>query len=158
MPPKKVSTVIYCQRCQQRPATHKLSDSQGHLHPLCEVCATQAQIFGHLHKSLLPALMRPGLPALQACPSCHLSWSQLNQCSHLGCPDCYRHFRLALDATLARLHGHTQHAGRRPQPATTSEPEDACWLRQQMEQAVAEERFEEAALWRDRLRRLEGTP
>lgn len=138
-----------------------MTDAQGQLHPLCEVCATQAQIFGHFHKSLLPALAGPSLPTPQACPSCHMTWSQLNQCSHLGCPDCYRHFRNGLVATLSRLHGQTQHTGRRPaseDPANPAEQDDPHWLRQQMEQAVAEERFEDAAHWRDRLRQREGSP
>lgn len=145
---------MYCQRCQMHPASRQVMDPQGHPHFLCEGCATQVAVFGTLQKMLLPALMKPNLPAQQSCPSCHNTWQELNQLSHLGCPDCYRHFRLALESSLTRLHGQTVHTGRRPaQPAPT--PHDpAEELRKQLEQAVAEERYEDAARLRDELKGL----
>lgn len=149
---------MYCQRCQIRPATRQWLDDLGQGHPLCEVCAAQVQVFGSLQKMLLPALMQHGLPVPQCCPVCHFTWQDLNQLSHLGCAECYRHFRAAIESSLMRLHGQTVHGGRRPtNPSTSTEsptpsPSD---LRQQLEQAVAEERYEDAVLLRDQLRRMQ---
>ena len=146
-----------CQRCQMQPATRQLVDNLGNTHALCEMCATQAQVFGTLQKMLLPALMQPSLPAQQSCPCCHATWQQLNQQSHLGCAQCYRHFRLAIESSLSRLHGQTVHTGRRPaRAAGPSEPPTLEWLKIQLDQAVAEERYEDAVGWRDQLRAREG--
>lgn len=141
-----------------RPATRQWVDDIGQMHPLCEACAAQVQVFGSLQKMLLPALMQQGLPVLQRCPVCHFTWQDLNQLSHLGCAECYRHFRGAIESSLMRLHGQTVHGGRRPPaPSASAESEPPCsdLLRQKLEQAVAEERYEDAALLRDQLRGLQ---
>ena len=138
-----------------RPANRTVHDQWGQPHAFCEICATQVQVFGTLQKMLLPALMQPSLPAQQSCPGCHISWQQLQQQSHLGCPECYRHFRGALAATVNRLHGHTEHRGRHPARPAGPEKPKVDTLREQLEQAVAEERFEDAAELRDQLRKLQ---
>jgi protein arginine kinase activator len=140
-----------CQRCQMHPATRQWMDAMGHSYALCEVCLTQVQVFGTLQKMLLPALMPPHLPAQQSCPVCHQTWQELNQLSHLGCPQCYRHFRLSLEPSLARLHGQTLHTGRRPARAAAGAP-SVDWLKEQLDLAVREERYEDAVQWRDQLR------
>lgn len=141
-----------------RPATCQVLQSV-----LCETCATQIQIFGSLHKLMLPAVMQAGPPATLACPGCHCTWQQLNQASHLGCPDCYRCFRQPIEGALARLHGQTTHQGRRPQRAKggeevapPSENLGRAWIKDQLDRAVAEERYEDAARLRDQLRALES--
>ena len=137
------------------PATRQWVDPVGQSHALCEMCLTQVQVFGTLQNMLLPALMQPNLPAQQSCPGCHRTWPELNQLSHLGCPQCYRHFRVAIESSLTRLHGQTTHTGRRPGKTRCEAAEQGPsreWLREQLDQAVADERYEEAAQWRDRLR------
>lgn len=141
-----------------RPATCQWLDELGQGHALCEVCVAQVQVFGSLQKMLLPALMQQGLPVPQCCPVCHFTWQDLNQLSHLGCAECYRHFRGSIESSLMRLHGQTVHTGRRPRnqhSTAESQPPGASELRQQLEQAVAEERYEDAAVLRDQLREMQ---
>lgn len=147
--------MIPCPRCQLRPATRQVIDPFGNPVAVCDQCAAQQQIFGTLSKMLLPALLQPSLPALTACPSCHMNWQRVNQTSQLGCPRCYDHFRVPLEETLARLHGNTHHGGLRPPGPPAPAPNAAEQLRLELEQAVAEERFEDAARLRDQLRALE---
>lgn len=140
-----------------RPATHPVGNPWGGWTLLCEPCAVQVQVLGHAPKMMLPALLSPpALPQPQLCPACGLSWDQLNHTSRFGCAECYSAFRAPLSATLTRLHGSTHHAGRRP-GAPPSGPDD---LRRALESAVAEERYEDAARLRDRLRAAEqeGSP
>ena len=60
---------------------------------------------------------------------------------------------------MTRLHGHTQHRGRHPARPAGPEKPAAQSLQQQLDQAVAEQRFEDAAALRDRLRGTrEGSP
>jgi protein arginine kinase activator len=96
--------------------------------------------------------MQPSLQlSLSCCRGCGCTWQQLNASSHLGCADCYRHFRPEIEKTVVRLHGHFQHNGRRPKRNPAADP---AQLRQLLAQAVAEERYEEAAQLRDQLRKL----
>jgi len=60
---------------------------------------------------------------------------------------------------MTRLHGHTQHRGRHPARPTGPEKPTPQSVQQQLDQAVAEQRFEDAAELRDRLRGMqEGSP
>lgn len=56
---------------------------------------------------------------------------------------------------MTRLHGHSQHRGRHPARPAGPEKPKAEGLREQLDQAVAEERFEDAAGFRDQLRKLQ---
>lgn len=91
-----------------------------------------------------------------ACPVCGETYAEFQKSGMLGCAQCYQAFRQQLTPLIARVQGRAQHAGRRP---PVSEEEQARLtqmeaLRRQMEQAVAEENFEEAARLRDELRAM----
>ena len=90
------------------------------------------------------------------CPRCGETYAEFQKTGMLGCAECYQAFRKELTPLITRVQGRAQHAGRRP---PVSEEEQARQnrmdeLRFQMEAAVAEENFEEAARLRDELRAL----
>lgn len=90
------------------------------------------------------------------CPRCQTTWGQFSKSGKLGCPACYEAFRELLQPMLLQIHGRVQHGGREPlhtegEQRMRSEQEE---LARQMEQAVAIEDFETAAVLRDRLRAL----
>lgn len=87
-----------------------------------------------------------------------LSYAEFERTGRLGCAQCYRDFSDQLKPLLQRIHGRAQHAGRRP-AAFRPSPEDeraarVNELRQKMDEAVASENFEDAAKYRDELRKL----
>lgn len=90
------------------------------------------------------------------CPRCHTTLSQFTKSGRLGCPKCYEAFREQLQPMLLQIHGRVQHAGR--EPLNTSEAQRQRTrqeeLTRQMEQAVAQEDFETAAIIRDQLKAL----
>ena len=91
-----------------------------------------------------------------ACPHCGETYAEFQKTGMLGCAECYQAFRKELTPLITRVQGRAQHAGRRP---PVSEEEQARILqmeslRARMEEAVAEENFEEAAKLRDELRAL----
>jgi protein-arginine kinase activator protein McsA len=141
--------VIPCQRCNHRPATRTLIDAVGIPHTLCEQCAPP-------QKMLLPVLMLPNHAVQQACPSCGTTLQQLRQSSLLGCGECYRFFRAPLLQTLGQLHGAVVHRGCRPGSVDPGElqPGRRESLQRALKEAIAEERYEDAAVARDRLREL----
>ncbi|HRR35086.1 MAG TPA: UvrB/UvrC motif-containing protein [Kiritimatiellia bacterium] len=89
-----------------------------------------------------------------ACPACGILRHEYRKQSRLGCPGCYTAFSKELDAAIFDLHRATQHVGKVPQRA------QALWQRRQLEarlaEAIQEQRYEEAIVLRDELRRLPG--
>ncbi len=90
------------------------------------------------------------------CERCNTTLSQFTKSGKLGCPHCYTSFREQLTPMLQQIHGRVQHAGRKPLDTEAAQRRRAVYdrLSRQMEQAVAMEDFESAAILRDQLRRL----
>ena len=76
-----------------------------------------------------------------------------------GCPECYNTFNSELLPYLKRVHGSIQHIGKIPNraPLTVAvDTETAEGLRSKLNQLIREEKYEEAAIIRDKIKRLEG--
>ena len=150
-----------CQRCS-RPATlHVVQTAAGGKREvrLCDACAKAADLLPphagpggtELNLSALVGLLM-GLPAAAglACPGCGLTFGAFRADGRLGCPAEYDAFRPVLLPLLERVHRRTEHAGKRPRAAGRRR------LRLQLAEAVAAERYEDAARIRDTLRADEG--
>lgn len=92
------------------------------------------------------------------CPACGFSMADLRKTGRLGCPECYVTFRIAIENILKPMHRGLQHMGRSPQHMAeeielTTQMKS---LSSDLDQAVAEENYEEAARLRDRLRAVEA--
>lgn len=89
-----------------------------------------------------------------ACPGCKLTLAQFRLRGRLGCPRCYSVFRTALIPLLERVHDATCHRGRFPGRVAPSPPPrvpDLGELRNRLQTAIEEERYEDAAKLRDEL-------
>lgn len=162
---------MLCEDCKVNEATYSIAVMVGeevtHRH-LCGDCMAKMNMnlaSGNLRgllSSLLTAIT--GAPENKeaepqpdiVCPRCSTTWAQYTKNGRLGCPGCYEAFHEQLQPMLQQIHGRVQHAGRRPLHSETaqrvrSQQEE---LTRQMEQAVALEDFETAAVLRDRLREL----
>ncbi len=93
------------------------------------------------------------------CERCNTTLSRFTKSGKLGCPHCYTAFREQLTPMLQQIHGRVQHAGRKPLDTEAAQRRRAVYdrLTRQMEQAVAMEDFETAAILRDQLRHLSQT-
>ena len=90
------------------------------------------------------------------CERCNTTLSQFTKSGKLGCPQCYKAFREQLTPMLQQIHGRVQHAGRKPLDDEAAQRRRTTYdhLSRQLEQAVAMEDFETAAILRDQLRNL----
>ena len=90
------------------------------------------------------------------CGRCNTTLSQFTKSGKLGCPYCYTAFREQLTPMLQQIHGRVQHAGRKPIEDEAAQRRRAVYdrLTRQLEQAVAAENFETAAILRDQLKHL----
>lgn len=166
---------MQCQECRKKPATVHLTqiinDEQTVQH-LCEHCAKEK---GEFHfdanppfsiQNLLTGLMNMesqspgqviGYTMKTQCENCGLTYAQFGQIGRFGCSRCYSTFEERLLPLMRRIHGSTQHVGKVPNRAGGAVKlrrniED---MRQELQELVAKEEFEQAAQLRDRIRQQE---
>jgi len=160
---------MLCEECGKNQATVSITVTTGsgiktrRLCPECmkkmEVSLAKGDIQTFLSSilSVLGKEKKEDKPAI-TCPSCGTTYAQFEHSGRLGCAQCYRAFSKQLKPMLQKIHGRTQHAGRKP-AAFVPDPQDELdariiELKQKMEEAVAVENFEDAAKYRDELRSL----
>ncbi len=126
---------------------------------LCRECVKKYQPGGDM-SSLLAAILSSMAKAHAAsdkvCSHCGMSLAEFRKGGVLGCAGCYEDFREELKPVLTKIQGRSQHAGRRPRGSEEQEARLSRIreLRADMEKAVLEERYEDAAELRDRIRAL----
>ncbi|MDR1191305.1 MAG: UvrB/UvrC motif-containing protein [Verrucomicrobiales bacterium] len=101
-------------------------------------------------KSLMlsPQAARQGA---QRCGSCGFSGDDLRKTGRLGCPECYSVFADVLAEILNDCQKSATHAGKIPSSMNNVHRQR---LEEQLNEAVAAERFEDAAVLRDQIRAL----
>lgn len=160
---------MLCEECGKNPATVSITVTTGSgvgVRRLCPECMKKMEL--SLAKGDIQSFLSSILSILSSekqddqpgpvCSSCGLSFAEFEHTGRLGCAQCYRDFSAQLKPMLQKIHGRTQHAGRRP-AAFAADPKDELnakilKLRHLMDEAVAEENFEDAAKFRDELRAL----
>ena len=118
--------------------------------------AIMSAISGSVEEAAASAAEEAEETAAIVCERCGTSLSQFTKSGKLGCPNCYQAFREQLTPMLQQIHGRVQHAGRKPLDDEAAQRRRAVYdrLSRQLEQAVAMEDFETAAILRDQLRQL----
>ncbi|MCY2968896.1 MAG: UvrB/UvrC motif-containing protein [Planctomycetota bacterium] len=91
------------------------------------------------------------------CPHCKLTFREFRSQGRLGCPQCYTAFRDELVPLLENIHGDIQHVGKFPRraPVDSRKRYELVRLRNELQAAVAEESYEQAAKLRDQIQALE---
>jgi protein arginine kinase activator len=171
---------MLCERCKNIEATIHLTeiikDVKSEVH-LCESCAREIGLNSKLSNfslsipemlSFLDVSEVDEVTVGSVCKSCGMSFMDYSKENKLGCPDCYVHLEDSLKSVIAGYHGAVRHVGKQPSgltdiaagtytrsartlPAKQSLDE----LKKQLNRAVFEERYEEAAVLRDRISDME---
>lgn len=131
---------------------------------LCEECARQNHLLPEPQSELnVPALLQFLLgqttstleaePQTSICPHCGMKYAQFRAQGRLGCPGDYDAFRTHLEPLLERVHRHTHHMGKVPARFQSVRlAGEITELKKQLQAAVREEQYEEAARLRDQIR------
>ncbi len=92
------------------------------------------------------------------CRNCGASYREFKSTGRLGCSVCYTAFEDRLTELLRKIHGSTRHAGKVPahKADVVLLIQRVEELRERLRRAVQSEQFEEAALLRDEIKRLEA--
>lgn len=159
---------MICEECNQNLATVVITvlvNGETRTRHLCQTCVGKIQnsfqqgdiqsFLSSLMSSISSSVHSSAAPKL-TCSRCHLTYEEFQKTGKLGCAQCYEDFRDQLKPLLLRIHGRSQHAGRIPamNAAAQEKKKVIAELRTKMDQAVAQENFEEAAVLRDRLKQL----
>lgn len=101
------------------------------------------------------------------CPQCTTTWDRLRENGHAGCAQCYVTFEDQVYEVVAKLQFAPQHVGKSPQNALRRQRrlEDSRvkqihrleMLQRRLEEALATENYEEAAILRDKLIEIESS-
>lgn len=157
-----------CKFCGQ-PATIHLTDilhQQKRETHLCEACARAKKIIpdqpgSHIDLHGLVQLVMgqsdgadAAAPGSLTCSNCGLKYSAFREEGRLGCAADYDEFAGPLATLLERVHRATDHCGKVPSRKRATM--DLSKLKAELEAAIAAERYEDAAVLRDRLRQKEG--
>lgn len=174
---------MICENCQERPATVTITqvvNGQKSENHYCEVCASKFHPFNfEMHKNEQIPIHQLvsnwfGLPIWQSgteekqqksttqqgtCPGCGATFRKILKDGKLGCPECYETFSDQLPTVLAKIQAGTKHIGRTPgKERNTNEllKKQLNSMREQLQLAIQEERFEDAAKLRDEIKELES--
>ena len=161
-----------CDICKVRQATVHLTevinDQVTKLH-LCEECAREKgeEMQSHFGLTdLISGLMDMGtaIPEQEIkgktevrCPSCSMTYDDFRNTGKLGCGECYEVFKKNLGKLLRKIHGSDRHVGKMPfgGEKVAKEQDDLKRLRDDLNELVRSEKFEQAAVLRDRIKDLE---
>lgn len=160
---------MLCEKCGKNNATtHIRTVVNGVVteHNLCGYCAAK-EGYTDIGKSQLGEMLasvfgdvltsNSSYTALR-CSCCNASFSDIAESGKVGCSECYKTFYEQLLPYLKRVHGSTKHAGKIPNKAplmVTPAKETVESLRMKLNELVRNERFEEAAVIRDKIRKIE---
>ena len=108
---------------------------------------------------------------IQKCPKCGLTYDEFAEKGKFGCSECYDTFSNKLDSILRNLHGSSRHKGNTPKilPSKNNvknESEEKATkidekqeklnkLNKDLQNAIKEERYEDAAKIRDEIKKLQ---
>ena len=170
---------MMCERCRKNQATINLTeiikDVRSEIH-ICEKCAKDIGLNSKLSSfSMSVSEMLSFLELneindneeVARCRNCGLSFIDYRKNEKLGCPECYFYLGDVLKSIIKSYHGEKRHTGKNPVHShgcleemqfvqEYSEPvvqKDSLYsLKIQLDNAVSEERYEDAALIRDEIR------
>jgi len=151
-----------CAHCNQ-PATIHLTQIQGgeiKKLDLCEKCPFKEDVgmgvdlepFTKLAESVVAGQSKGAADC--ACPGCGTDGEAFRETGRFGCTECYDAFAPVLQGMLEGMQPGATHEGKIPAKGVERRENGLVRanLRRDLESAVREERFEDAAVLRDRLR------
>jgi protein arginine kinase activator len=132
-----------------------LADPESTTPTICDSCDGMLPIIDlSLLKLQILAAKLHGLTPLQAhsCKGCDCTLSEIAHMGRMGCPQCYDSFIAFTEVMLKRSHlGNTTHTGKSPSSSVSHRLAKAELL---LDAAIKEERFEDAAKYRDEMIKL----
>lgn len=130
---------------------------------LCEECAHKLGIFNSFDDIFSPMVLDLDyiLPEEVKCKKCGYTFSKYKSTGLLGCDECYNTFKSEIDKLLPRIQGKNRHVEttnrkksiKKEKTNTVSKVDE---LKEKLQQLIKDEKFEEAAVVRDEIKKIES--
>ena len=159
---------MLCEKCQKKQASvhlsHLIDNNVVQEVHLCKDCAQHVTPANTKQSLLLPellaGLMEPIIGKMVKemggikCPDCGMTYLEFKKLGRFGCSGDYDVFKNGIEQLIEKIHGTTQHSGKIPVHVSKTVHKEAELkkLQQELELMVKEEKFEEAARVRDRIK------
>ncbi len=163
---------MICNKCNKNEATFFLEQNiNGNITKiaLCPECAKEYNdktfnpystfnLLGGLFQPLSVSKARN--TEIKKCTLCASTFADISKNGRVGCAECYKVFKDELTPTVKRIHGNVKHVGRNPGGLkrngsnSDGKTEAISDLKRQLNEAVAREDYETAAILRDKIRGL----
>ena len=160
---------LVCDICGKLATVHltQIINNQIQKVDLCEECAQQKGVTDPEGFSLAdfmakniegPKEAEPVETPSMVCPSCGCSPKDFKRNGRLGCPDCYEAFEKLITPMLKNMHRGDHHTGKIPHEMLhrVSLRKAINRLQDQLDHAVEQEKYEDAARYRDELDQLKS--
>jgi protein arginine kinase activator len=156
---------INCDICDKLATVHLTQIVNGKIHKidLCETCAKEKGVTDPNGFSLAD-LLASGVETEDVdsstsdlvCRECGFTPADYKKLGRLGCPSCYEHLAPMIAPMLTHMHKGMQHSGKVPENslARAQIQSEVAEIKAQLQQAIEEERYEDAAKLRDDLLRV----
>ena len=172
---------MLCQNCKKKEATthiKRVFNGEATESHLCQSCAQDLGV-GNFFDDFslnLPDIFSGffgdsafalGESRLDRCEKCGCCFDDIIKTGTVGCADCYEKFYNKLLPSIQRIHGKANHGGKVPvhretvaaeekAPKEKTTEEKIAELSAQMQKAIEEQNFEQAAVLRDEIKKLKG--
>lgn len=154
---------MLCEKCGTNLASLHLSQNingkKAEIH-VCKNCAEQMGYLGadNIFSTDFFNLLTPNIAGHARCPGCGETYEEYKATKRIGCQQCYSHFAGFLEPVLKRVHGSALHTGKLPKKVSGAlrQKRELEHLRRQLQEAIQNENFEEAARLRDKIRAYSG--
>ena len=158
-----------CQSCGKREATVRYTENiNGKKQEMyfCMECAKKlgfanfSDLFSPLFSSIPDYFGDIGQKETIKCPKCNYTFEDYTNTGMFGCPECYETFKDRLDDIFIKLHGKNRHVksiGTKVKVTknTKQKSNNIEELKEKLRVLVEEEKYEEAAVIRDKIKKLE---
>ena len=140
---------------------------------LCDKCADKMKLdmnfkfgFDDIFSSFFaePTLFRaPQIAEVLVCDSCGMRYDEFAKNGMLGCENCYRVFNKRLDNVLKKIHGNNRHIEETTRTQVVPDSnnkkktikEEIAELKEKINECIKVEDYEQAAILRDKIKKLE---
>ncbi len=161
-----------CDRCGKPSVYHStlIVNGVSQTTNLCRDCAIKEGVFNDSPTSLFDDMFSAFVDFLPfskveniVCPVCKMSLREFKNSERLGCPNCYDAFREEIENIVKRIAPNQTHKQEKlndyiakKSNKELSVEDKIANLRQEMAQAVKEERYEDAAKLKKEIKKLEN--
>ena len=156
---------MLCDKCGKNHATtHIKTIVNGVIkeYNLCPFCAAKegysTNSLAGMLSSMFSEISSTDLLKYQTkCSVCGSTFSDIAKTGKAGCSECYTTFYNELLPYLKRLHGSTNHIGKVPGSIGTAEKDETIeQLKNELIKLVSDEKYEQAAVIRDKIKEIEA--